>query len=126
MRLAVDQPELRVVADQRGCPTHAGDLADALARLLQHADLRGIVHAAGSGDCTWYEFACEIVALMHRPVDVRPISTAEANRPARRPATAVLANRVLAERGVTLPHWKDALIRFMKERGAGGASDSDR
>jgi dTDP-4-dehydrorhamnose reductase len=48
-------------------------------------------------------------------VHVRPIATAEANRPARRPAYAVLGNHVLAQRGVTLPHWKDALTRFIEE-----------
>lgn len=114
MRLASEQPELRVVADQRGCPTHAGDLAQALARILD-TDLRGVVHAAGAGDCTWYEFACTIVSLMGSSVTVRPITTAEAKRAAPRPPYSVLANRVLAEKGITLPYWKEALTRFMKE-----------
>ncbi|MEK7269286.1 MAG: dTDP-4-dehydrorhamnose reductase [Nitrospirota bacterium] len=114
MRLASEQPELRVVADQRGCPTHAGDLAQALARIVD-TDLRGVVHAAGAGDCTWYEFACAIVSLMGSSVTVRPITTAEAKRAAPRPPYAVLANRVLAGVGIVLPHWKDALTRFMKE-----------
>nr|MBI3614432.1 dTDP-4-dehydrorhamnose reductase [Nitrospirota bacterium] len=114
MRLAVEQPELRVVADQRGSPTHAGDLAEVLARLTT-VPLRGIAHATGSGDCTWHEFACAIVALMGRSVPVRPITTAEAGRPAPRPAYAVLRNRVLAGVGITLPHWQEALARFMKD-----------
>ncbi len=114
MRLAAEQPELRVVADQRGCPTHAGDLADALARLA-NVPLRGVAHATGSGDCTWHEFAGEIVALMGRSLPVHPITTAEARRAAPRPAYAVLNNRVLAGVGITLPHWKEALARFMKD-----------
>jgi len=114
MRLAVEQPELRVVADQRGCPTHAGDLAEALARLTT-VPLRGVAHATGSGDCTWYEFAREIVMLMGRQVPVHSITTAEANRVASRPPYAVLGNRVLAGVGITLPHWKDALARFMRD-----------
>lgn len=114
MRLAAEQPELRVVADQRGCPTHAGDLADALARLAK-VPLRGVAHATGAGDCTWYEFASEIVALMGCSVPVRPIATSEAHSAVPRPAYTVLGNRVLAGVGITLPHWKDALARFMKD-----------
>lgn len=114
MRLAATQSELRVVADQRGCPTHAGDLAEALSRILS-TDLRGIVHAAGSGDCTWHEFAGAIVARMGRSVPVRPITTQEAGRAAARPPYAVLANRRLAEAGITLPHWTEALGRFMRD-----------
>ncbi|HKW86615.1 MAG TPA: dTDP-4-dehydrorhamnose reductase, partial [Nitrospiraceae bacterium] len=115
MRLASDQPTLRVVDDQRGCPTYASDLALALARVLD-MDLRGVVHAAGTGDCTWHEFACAIVSLMGRSVPVYPITTAEAGREAPRPPYSVLANRVLAEAGITMPHWKEALTRYMSEQ----------
>jgi dTDP-4-dehydrorhamnose reductase len=114
IQLASKQPALRVVADQRGSPTYAGDLAVALIRVLD-MDSRGIVHAAGAGDCTWYEFACAIISLMRGTVPVHPITTAEAGRAAPRPPYSVLANRVLAEAGVTLPHWKDALTRYMRE-----------
>lgn len=113
VRLAARQSELRVVADQRGCPTHAGDFAEAVSRILR-VDLTGIVHAAGSGDCTWHELAEAIVSHMQAAVMVHPITTREANRAARRPAYAVLGNRVLAQAGMTLPHWKDALHRFMQ------------
>ena len=116
MQLAHAQPELRVVTDQRGCPTHAGDLADAMARMLS-LDLRGVVHLTGAGNCTWHEFACAIVSLMGVSVTVHPITTAEAKRAAPRPAYAVLLNRVLAKRGIVLPHWKDSLTRFMRVEG---------
>lgn len=112
-RLAGEQPELRVVADQRGCPTHAGDLAEAIGRMLS-LDLKGIVHATGSGDCTWYDLAVATVQLMGKGTPVRPIATEDAKRPARRPPYSVLANRRLAEHGIVLPHWADALGRFMK------------
>ncbi len=113
MRLASEQPELRVVSDQRGCPTHAGDLALAIKQVLD-TNLKGIVHATGAGDCTWYEFAREIVSLMGSPAHVQPISTAESKRAAERPFYTVLSNRVLADIGISLPHWKDALARFVK------------
>lgn len=114
LQRAREQPELQVVADQRGSPTHAGDLAAALARVLA-LDLRGIVHATGAGECTWFEFASEIVALSGLPVPVRPILTAEAALAAPRPRYTVLANTVLVRSGITLPHWKEALTRFMGE-----------
>lgn len=114
LKLAAQQPELRVVADQRGCPTHAGDLANAIARLLR-MDLRGIIHAAGTGDCTWYEFACTIVGRMGLTTVVRAITTAEAGRAAPRPAYTVLATRKLARLGAALPHWREALDRFLQE-----------
>jgi len=113
MRLASEQPELRVVSDQRGSPTHAGDLASAIKQVLG-TNLRGITHATGAGDCTWYEFAREIVSLMGAAVRVQPISTAESKRTAQRPLYAVLSNRVLADAGISQPHWKDALSRFVK------------
>ena len=121
MQLAQTQPELRVVADQRGCPTHAGDLAAAMARVLS-LDLRGVVHLTGAGNCTWHEFACAIVSLMGVSVTVHPITTAEAKRAAPRPAYAVLLNRVLAKRGIVLPHWKDSLTRFMRVEGGMGVA----
>jgi len=114
MRLASEKQALRVVADQRGSPTYAGDLAMALVRVLD-MDLRGVVHAAGAGDCARNEFACAIVSLMRGTVPVYPLTSAEAGRAAPRPPYSVLANRVLAEAGITLPHWKEALTRYMSE-----------
>lgn len=114
LRLACEKSELRVVADQRGSPTQAGDLAEALARIV-HTDLSGIVHAVGEGDCTWYEFACAIVSLAGLSTPVIPIATAQANLIAPRPPYTVLANRRLAKQGISLPHWKDSLTRFIKQ-----------
>jgi len=118
MRLASEQSELRVVSDQRGCPTHAGDLAVALKKLIElntsNFEPRTL-HLTGSGDCTWYEFAREIVSLTGSTALVQPISTAESKRAARRPLYAVLSNRVLADAGISLPHWKDALGRFLNQ-----------
>lgn len=116
VRLASQQPELRVVADQRGSPTAAADLAIALANMITLTAWPiepRTLHLAGSGECSWYEFACEIVSLIGSSARVRPISTAESGRRARRPPYAVLANTVLARYGIVLPHWQDALKRFL-------------
>jgi dTDP-4-dehydrorhamnose reductase len=114
MRFARERSELRVVDDQRGSPTHAGDLAAIVAELIGR-NVSGIAHAAGDGDCTWYEFASEIVAEMGVRIPVHPISTAEANRLAPRPAYSVLGKGVLEREGLSLPHWKAALTRFIGE-----------
>src|SRR5271166_5772277 len=86
LKLASTRPEISVVNDQRGSPTFTRDLADALAELCR-ADARGIVHATNSGNCTWYEFAKEIVreSGMQMQTVVKPVTTAEFPRPARRP-----------------------------------------
>jgi dTDP-4-dehydrorhamnose reductase len=112
MRLAGEKSFLEVVGDQRGCPTNADDLALALKDLLA-SDLRGICHVTNTGDCTWHEFAEAIVSLMGRSTPVRPITTAQAGRLARRPAYSVLAQGRLGTVRAMLPHWLDALARFM-------------
>ncbi len=113
MRLAKEKPVLEVVADQRGCPTNAEDLAKAMKELLI-GKARGVVHVTNSGVCSWYEFAEAIVRHMGLSTIVRPITTAQAGRLAKRPAYSVLSQ----ERFVTicrpLPHWQEALVKFMK------------
>jgi dTDP-4-dehydrorhamnose reductase len=113
MRLAGEKSFLEVVGDQRGCPTNADDLALALKDLLA-SDLRGICHVTNTGDCTWHEFAEAIVSLMGRSTPVRPITTAQAGRLARRPAYSVLAQGRLGTVRAILPHWQDALARFIQ------------
>ena len=113
MRLAGEKLFLEVVGDQRGCPTNADDLALALKDLLM-SDLRGICHVTNTGDCTWHEFAEAIVSLMGLFTPVRPITTAQAGRLARRPAYSVLSQGRLSTVRALLPHWQDALARFMK------------
>ncbi|MEP6890954.1 MAG: dTDP-4-dehydrorhamnose reductase [Nitrospirota bacterium] len=113
MRLAGEKPFLEVVGDQRGCPTNADDLALALKNLLV-SDVRGICHVTNTGDCTWHEFAEAIVSLMELSTPVRPITTAQAGRLARRPAYSVLAQGRLGTMGSLLPDWKESLARFMR------------
>lgn len=112
MKLAVEKPYLEVVGDQRGCPTNADDLAQGLKDLVA-SDLRGICHVTNSGDCTWHEFAEAIVSLMGLSIPVRPITTEQMGRLARRPPYSVLAQGRLGTVRALLPHWKDSLARFM-------------
>jgi len=116
LKLASTRPEISVVNDQRGSPTFNRDLAAALLQLCDK-DARGIVHATNSGDCTWYEFAREIVRLSNLPATVKPVTTAEFPRPARRPAYSVLSPASLHACGIQMPTWQDALRRYLANIG---------
>lgn len=113
MRYSLEKSHLDVVADQRGCPTFAGDLAEAIRDLLA-IDLQGICHVTNTGNCTWHEFAEAIVRLAGASTEVRPITTQQAGRLAKRPAYSVLGNDRLRSVRAPLPHWRNALERFVK------------
>src|ERR1019366_2362851 len=113
LKLASTRPEISVVNDQRGSPTFTRDLASALAKLC-HASARGIVHVTNSGNCTWYDFATEIVRASGMPTVVKPVTTAEFPRPARRPAYSVLSPASLHAYNIHMPEWQDALRRYLK------------
>lgn len=96
LRLMRTRDELRVVSDQRGTPTAAHGLAQALWALADKPELTGIYHWTDAGEATWYEFACEIQAqaqqreLLVRNIPIHAIKTSEYPTPARRPAWSVL------------------------------------
>ena len=120
LRLASERDELQVVDDQVGCPTFTGHLAAGLVRLAARRPL-GVVHLAGSGSCSWYQLAREIVAASGLGTEVHPCRTAEMPRPARRPAYSVLGT----ERGPEappLPGWRRGLAEYMALIGAVNAA----
>lgn len=116
LRLASARPEIAVVNDQRGSPTFTPDLARSLVQLC-HKSARGIVHVTNSGDCTWYDFAKEIVRISGLPTEVKPVTTAEFPRPARRPAYSVLSAESLHAYGIQMPSWQDAVRRYLATGG---------
>ncbi len=116
LKLARTRPTLDVVDDQRGCPTYSVDLARAIVQLCRK-DASGIVHVTGAGNCSWFEFAREIVGQAGLSAEVRPVSTAQMARPAPRPAYSVLSPASLQRYEIEMPDWKDALQRYLKEHG---------
>lgn len=123
LRLGVDRPELKVVADQTGAPTWSHAIATATSHVL--AQVRGVADEAGwwgehsgtyhltaGGDTSWHGFASaifELAELPKRPI-ILPISAAEYPTPARRPSNSKLSNAKLAQVfGVVLPHWRESL-----------------
>jgi dTDP-4-dehydrorhamnose reductase len=116
LRLAAERDELRVVGDQRGCPTGTADIADAILkiapRLAAGEPLWGTYHFAGSGATTWHGFATAIVEAQAKFTDRRPkviaITTAEYPTPAKRPANSVLdSSRFAATFGFRAVDWRD-------------------
>jgi len=114
LKLAAGRPALDVVNDQRGCPTYAVDLARAIAQLCRK-NASGIVHVTNAGDCTWFEFAQEIVQSAGLTSTVRPVSSQQFARPAPRPAYSVLSPARLHALGIEMPSWHDALRRYLKQ-----------
>lgn len=114
--------QLRVVADQRGCPTAAADLAAAILAIADRLGdgwqdgFGGIYHAAGSGETTWHGLAEAIFARAERHGLPRPtvaaIATADWPTPARRPPDSRLDCGKLSHRfGLRLPDWRDSIAR---------------
>lgn len=115
LKLAASRPALDVVNDQRGGPTYAVDLARAIIDLCRnHAT--GIVHTTNTGDCSWYEFARDIMKGAGLATKVRPVSSQQMARPAPRPAYSVLSPKSLQQYGIAMPTWQDALERYLRER----------
>ena len=115
LKLSASRSTLDVVNDQRGCPTYSVDLARTIIKLCRN-NASGIVHATNAGDCSWFEFAREIVKRAGLSTEVRPVSSDQMARPAPRPAFSVLSARSLQPYGIETPTWQDALGRYLRER----------
>jgi dTDP-4-dehydrorhamnose reductase len=121
LQLAQTRSELRVVADQFGCPTYAPNIASAIVAIAQNLldrpaelRLRGLFHLSGTGETNWAEFASAIFAIsagLGRPdPSVIPISTADYPTPARRPANSRLdCTKLACIHQVRFPHWRVSL-----------------
>jgi dTDP-4-dehydrorhamnose reductase len=113
LRLGGEQSEVLVVSDQVGCPTYTRHLGEALALLIEGEEF-GIHHIAGSGECSWYEFAQEIFDQAGVECRVMAATTEMLARKAPRPAYSVLGT----ERAdpIVLPHWRKGLAAYLAER----------
>ena len=128
LRLAKERPELRVVEDQIGAPTSAGQIAAAIHRLIgqlaRTAEAEfpgGIYHMTAQGVTSWHGFAEAIVKRSSLPVRPRvtPISTAEYPTPAVRPKNSVLSNEKFAATfGFRLQPWQAELDEVLAGRTA--------
>lgn len=111
LRAAAKHDVLEVKDDEFVSPTYARDLALGTAEILE-ARRYGVYHLTNSGSCSWHEFACGIFAASGVEVEVRPVPSSEYPLPAARPPNGVLSNIG----SPSLPHWRDALSRYLSER----------
>jgi dTDP-4-dehydrorhamnose reductase len=135
----LDRGPLRVVSDQRGSPTYAADLAEAILDLAvlafgpssadgeggsrirssgravgERGEMRGIFHLAGGGSTTWFEFARAILELTgHAEVGLEPLATEDLELPAERPRWSVLGCERAAALGIGLRPWREALAAYL-------------
>ena len=117
LRLSAERPQIKVVSDQIGTPTYAGDLAAAVLTILSTVAVpAGTYHFSNEGSCSWYEFACEIVrqAQDGRACEILPCRSDEYPSPVRRPAYSVLDKTLIRETfGLRIPHWTESLRRCL-------------
>ena len=115
LRIAETRDELNVVCDQIGSPTYTADLAPLLCDMIV-TEKYGIYHATNEGICSWADFAEEIFRLADKQVKVHHIPTSEYPTRAVRPLNSRMSKDKLEQAGFTrLPHWKDALKRYLEE-----------
>jgi len=127
LRLAREEEELKVVADQEGCPTWTGDLFDALLALVDRINkdrtgiLWGTYHFCGAGSTTWYDFARAIVQQASKRESLRalrltPITTAGYPTPAKRPKWSVLdCTKIERVFRIRPKHWHEGLRLMLEE-----------
>jgi dTDP-4-dehydrorhamnose reductase len=117
IRLAKEGKPIRVVADQVLTPTYTRDLAQKIKELV-HTDAYGLYHVTSSGQCSWYEFAGQIFALLRWKPDFTPTTTAAFAAKVKRPAYSVLASGRLPQAGIApLRTWWQALEAYLLEKG---------
>lgn len=102
---------LSVVNDQIGNPTYAADLASAIKSIINSKlFVAGVYNYSNEGECSWYDFACEIHKLSNVDCKVNPISTNEYPTKATRPAYSVMSkNKIKTIYGISVPEWRDSL-----------------
>ena len=110
-RLA-EKSEVRVVSDQRGSPTFAPHLAQAIAQLIMSHHY-GTYHLAGTGGTSWFEFTQALFRHLGITAQVVPVLTTEFPRPAPRPANSVLTS--LQDPLILLPAWEDGVREFAEQ-----------
>jgi len=114
MRLMKERPNLNIVADQKGRPTYAKDLAMATMQMIESMNagktIYGIYHYANMGETTWFDFAAKIKAIAGLDCVLNPVETKDFPTPAKRPSYSVLdTSKIEQDLAIDIRHWEDAL-----------------
>ncbi|MGI5841615.1 MAG: dTDP-4-dehydrorhamnose reductase [Patescibacteria group bacterium] len=114
LELTATKPQLKVVFDQCGTPTYAGDLAKAIYYIVEFrkfVDHSGIYNFSNEGVCSWYDFTMKIAELsLHSTCDIQPCHSDEFPSPVKRPAYSVLDKTKIKDTfGIQIPYWTASL-----------------
>lgn len=118
LKLTATKPMLKVVFDQTGTPTYAGDLANVIFDIVENRKFEGntgVYHFSNEGVCSWYDFT-KMIALLagHTDCDIEPCHSDEYPSPVTRPAYSVLDKTKIKETfDVKIPYWLDSLKKCM-------------
>ena len=109
--------KLKVVNDQRGCPTYTMDLARAVAEAITRR-LEGVIHITNTGEATWFDLAARTLELAGIKADIEPVETDLYPVKAKRPAYSVLGSLVMESCGIpALPPWVDGVKDHLRRKG---------
>ena len=114
--LGKERESLNVVCDQRGTPTFARDLANAIMSIVNSNKFEsGIYNYSNEGECSWHEFACEIFKIADIDCMVNAITTDQYPTKAQRPAYSVLdKSKIKKVYGLEIPEWRESLKECIK------------
>lgn len=116
--LTSSRESLKVVFDQVGTPTYAGDLAETICRIIEtcQLDKTGIYHFSNEGVCSWFDFAKVICEMSGNTCDILPCHSDEFPSPVARPHFSVLDKTKIKQTfGIRIPYWTDSLKRCIEE-----------
>lgn len=116
--LTSSRESLKVVFDQVGTPTYAGDLAEAICHIIEtgQLDKTGIYHFSNEGVCSWFDFAKAICETSGNTCDIQPCHSDEFPSPVARPHFSVLDKTKIKQTfGIRIPYWTDSLKRCIEE-----------
>ena len=121
LKLAQKNSNLNVVSDQFGTPTYASDLAEVILTIIKSDKFiskdwsSGIYHYSNEGQCSWYEFAKEIVKISRSSCNIKPINTVDYPTPAKRPKYVLMSkNKLTEDFGLKINFWQDSLKYCIK------------
>jgi dTDP-4-dehydrorhamnose reductase len=106
--------DTRVFVDRVVTPSYVQDVIGATLDLIETRAPFGLYHCVNSGETTWYELAREIARLLERRASLVAVKVADVPMKARRPQYCALSNRKLAEAGIAMPAWQNALRRYLE------------
>ncbi|NMG67885.1 dTDP-4-dehydrorhamnose reductase [Azoarcus indigens] len=110
--------KLDMSSDQTVIPTYTADLAEAVIALINCEGAEpGVYHLVNQGECTWAEFTAAIYEACGLATVVNPVDRGGLSGGMRRPSYSVIANTRAAALGIELPHWRDALKRYLSRKG---------